>query len=171
MRKKQGSMRRREGSAYTAEQIGLPVAVDMGLEWVEATLHKENGGKHLRIFLDKEGGLTLDDCERYHKNIQPLLEEIDYDFLEVSSPGLDRPIQTIRDFQKNKGKPVELKLYAPVDGQKLYYGVLQAMDDQSVTIELERVGEKIFHRASIAVIKPVIEWSEDDIVNGPDNTL
>ena len=150
------------GSVQAVERIGKPIAVEMNLEWVEATLQKESRGKCLCIYLDKEGGLTLDDCERFHKQIQPLLEDIDYDFLEVSSPGIDRPVKTPRDFAKNRDALVEVKLYAPVDGAKLHRGLLRAMDEKTVTITLEAGGEMQFLRSAVAVIKPVIEMEDDE---------
>ena len=65
------------------------IANEMGLELVELTLQKESRGKCLCVYVDKEGGLSLDDCEKYHKRLQPLVEDIDYDIMEVSSPGVD----------------------------------------------------------------------------------
>ena len=90
---KQG--KRGGGSAHAAEAAAARVAAEQALELVELTLTREQQGKTLCIYIDKPGGVTLDDCERYHKAVQPLLEEIDYDYLEVSSPGVDRPIKTL----------------------------------------------------------------------------
>ena len=113
------------------------------------------------IFIDKEGGLSLDDCERYHKQLQPLIEDVDYDFLEVSSPGLDRPIKTLRDFEKNRDALVEVKLFAPQMGSKLHQGFLKMMDDDTVTIEAD--GESLtFERKAVAIIKPVILLDDED---------
>ena len=151
------------GSVQAVEQIGQPMAVEMNLEWVEVTLQKESRGKCLCIYLDKDGGLTLDDCERFHKRIQPLLEDVDYDFLEVSSPGIDRPIKTARDFEKKEGSLVEVKLYAPQEGSKLHRGFLRGMNDQGVTIEREAGGEITFAHTAVAVVKPVIEFEDDEV--------
>ena len=149
-------------SVQTVEAIALRIAAEQALELVEVTLQKEPQGKTLCIYVDKQGGITLDDCERFHKAVIPFLESVDYDFLEVSSPGADRPIKTLRDFEKNRGLPVELKLFAPLEGTKLFEGTLQAMDDASVTITLADGSPKTFPRKAVAVMKPVIIFEDDE---------
>lgn len=149
-------------SVQAVEAIVAPPAAEMGLELVEVSLQKESRGKCLCIYVDKEGGLTLDDCERYHKRIQPLLETVDYDFLEVSSPGIDRPIKTLRDFEKNRGARVEVRLFAPAEGSKTHTGMLLAMDEQNVTIEMEDHTQKTFSRKAVALMKPIIEIDLDE---------
>ena len=69
------------------------LADSLGFELVDVSLDKEGAGKYLRIYIDKPEGITLDDCERYHRAIAPQVEDFDYDFLEVSSPGVDRPLK------------------------------------------------------------------------------
>ena len=78
----------------------------MNLELVDVCLDKEGAGKYLRIYIDKPEGISLDDCEAYHRAIQPQLEQYDYDFLEVSSPGVDRPLKKDRDFDRAIGSEV-----------------------------------------------------------------
>ena len=138
------------------------IANEMGLELVELTLQKESRGKCLCVYVDKEGGLSLDDCEKYHKRLQPLVEDIDYDIMEVSSPGVDRPIKTMRDFEKNRGNVVEVKLFAAKDGVKLFRGTLSAMDEETVTIADAANAPLTFARKDVALVKPVIELDEDD---------
>jgi ribosome maturation factor RimP len=138
------------------------VAAEQALELVELTLTREQQGKTLCIYIDKPGGVTLDDCERYHKAVQPLLEEIDYDYLEVSSPGVDRPVKTLRDFEKNRGARVEVRLFAPADGVKTFEGALTAMDEQSVTITLDNGEQKTLPRKTVALIKPVIKFEDEE---------
>ena len=104
------------------------LAQRMGLELVDVCLDKESAGKYLRIYLDKPEGLSLDDCESYHRAIQPQLEQYDYDFLEVSSPGVDRPLKTPRDYERHLGDEVEVKLFKAVNGQKVYTGILAGLD-------------------------------------------
>ena len=104
------------------------LAQRMGLELVDVCLDKESAGKYLRIYLDKPQGLSLDDCESYHRAIQPQLEQYDYDFLEVSSPGVDRPLKTPRDYERHLGDEVEVKLFKAVNGQKVYTGILAGLD-------------------------------------------
>ena len=150
------------GSVHAAEAAAARVAAEQALELVELALTREQQGKTLCIYIDKPGGVTLDDCERYHKAVQPLLEDIDYDYLEVSSPGVDRPVKTLRDFEKNRGARVEVRLFAPMDGVKAFEGALSAMDELNVTITLDGGDEKTLPRKAVALIKPVIEFEDDE---------
>lgn len=149
----------RGGARGEAELAAAKVAGELGMELVEVTLDKEPRGLCLCIYIDTDTGVTLDDCERYHKCVQPLLEDIEYDFLEVSSPGADRPIKTARDFERNAGGQVEVRLFAPIDGKKSYIGALTGLDAQSVTISAPE-GDRSFERRQVAVIKPIIEADE-----------
>ena len=143
------------------------VADEFGFELVEASFQKESRGQCICVFIDKEGGITLDDCEHYHKRLQPMLESIEYDIMEVSSPGVDRPIKTRRDFEKNRGNVVEIKLFAAQNGQKLWRGTLENMDDATVTIRDAEGVEHSFERKAVALIKPVIELEEEDFEDVP----
>lgn len=165
MAKNQGAHGARMNSVQMVEQRAQKVADELSLELVDVTLQKESRGKCLCVYIDKEGGLSLDDCERYHKRLQPMLEDVDYDIMEVSSPGMDRPIKTQRDFEKNRGVVVEVKLFAPIDGAKLYRGKLTAMDDQTVTITEADDAERSFERKAVALIKPVIDLEEEDMAD------
>ena len=150
-------------SVHMVEQLAQQIADEMSLELVEVSLQKESRGKCLCIFVDKEGGLTLNDCESYHRRLQPMLEEVDYDIMEVSSPGVDRPVKNQRDFEKNRGKQVEVKLFAPLNGAKLYQGALTEMDEKSVTITDDDGSPIIFERKAVALIKPVLDLDIDDM--------
>ena len=150
-------------SVQMVEQLAQKVADELGLELVEVTLQKESRGKCLCIYVDKDGGLTLNDCEAYHRRVQPMLEGVDYDIMEVSSPGVDRPIKNQRDFEKNRGSQVEVKLFAPLNGSKLYQGALEAMDEKSVTIAVSEEESLTFERKAVALIKPVLDLDMDDI--------
>ncbi len=140
----------------------LPVcdrlANQTGLELVDVAIEKENTGNYLRIYLNKEGGLTLDDCENYHRQIAPLVEKYDYDFLEVSSPGIDRPLKTERDIMRNIGAEVDVRLYKPVDGQKSVQGALVKMDKESVVVKQQEI-EISFPRSAVALVKLVPDLS------------
>jgi ribosome maturation factor RimP len=151
-----------------AEAIAARVAAEQGVELVEATLKKEPQGWTLCIYIDTPAGVTLDDCERFHRAVQPLLESVEYDYLEVSSPGVDRPVETPRDFEKNRGVPVEVKLYAPLDGAKRWEGLLSAMDEASVTITLADGSDRTFARKAVAIVKPVIDFALDPAPAGAD---
>lgn len=132
------------------------MARDTDLEIVEIALQKENAGRFLRIFIDKEGGVTLEDCERFHRSIIPVVEHVDYDYLEVCSPGADRPLKNDRDFEKNRGKQIEVKLFTPQDGKKQFTGELVSYDTEGFAIGTAE-GEKHFSRKEVAIARPVID--------------
>lgn len=135
------------------EKIALP----MGIEIVDV----ETKGDNLTVFIETENGVDLDTCEKFHNAIMEPIDELDPSYgaaytLNVSSPGLDRPFVTARDFQRNIGKEVEVKLFAPLKGKKLLEGVLEAFDENSVTIKLGEETEKI-SRTKIAKINKAIK--------------
>lgn len=135
------------------EKIALP----MGIEIVDV----ETKGDNLTVFIETENGVDLDTCEKFHNAIMEPIDELDPSYgaaytLNVSSPGLDRPFVTARDFQRNIGKEVEVKLFAPLKGKKLLEGVLEAFDENSVTIKLGEETEKI-NRPKIAKINKAIK--------------
>ncbi len=146
----------------TAREIAQSVADKQGFELVEVTLQKEPDGLALCVYIDRDQGITLDDCERYHKAVQPLLSEIEYDYLEVSSPGADRPVKTQRDFEKRRGDTVEIRLFAKLDGVKQFTGALWDMDEETVTITLPDGRQKSFPRKTVALIKPVIQMIDEE---------
>ncbi len=137
-----------------------PVIEEMGYELVEVSYEKENGSMSLIFTIDKEEGVTIDDCEIVNKKIDPILDELnptdDKPYtLVVSSPGLDRPIKTDRDLKRNLGKEIELTLFAKQDGQKVFKGVLKDFDDKNVTLQTQK-GDFTFERTKIANMKLVI---------------
>ena len=136
------------------ERLALAQAVDMGYELVEAVIDKKSAGNYLRFYIDKEGGISLDDCEKYHVAIQPKVEHFEYDFLEVCSPGVDRPIKTQRDAQKAKGKLVEIKLYKPRNGRKVMNGIFDLLDEQGYHI-MQGSQEVVIPSSEVAIARPV----------------
>lgn len=137
------------------------LADKMNYELVDAELVKEGPGRYLRIYIDRPGGISLDELEAYHREIQPQLERVDYDFLEVCSPGLDRPLKKERDFERALGQKVEVRLFKPLDGKKLFEGALRAWNAETVTIE-DASGLREIPCRGVALIKPVIEIDLDD---------
>lgn len=137
------------------------LADKMNYELVDAELVKEGPGRYLRIYIDRPGGISLDELEAYHREIQPQLERVDYDFLEVCSPGLDRPLKKEHDFERALGQKVEVRLFKPLDGKKLFEGALRAWNAETVTIE-DASGLREIPRRGVALIKPVIEIDLDD---------
>jgi ribosome maturation factor RimP len=146
----------------TAREIAQSAADRLGMELVEVTLQKEPDGMALCVYIDCVTGVTLDDCERYHKAVQPMFNEIDYDYLEVSSPGADRPVNTRRDFEKRRGDTVEVRLFAKQDGVKQFTGALSDMDEENVSITLPDGQTRTFPRKAVALIKPVIRMIEQE---------
>lgn len=137
-----------------------PVIEEMGYELVDVSYEKENGGMSLIFTIDKEDGVTIDDCEIVNKKIDPLLDEInptdDKPYtLVVSSPGLDRPIKTDRDLKRVLGKEVEITLFSKLNGKKNFKGVLKSYDEKTVTVEIDK-NETTFERDKIAMMKLVI---------------
>lgn len=144
-----------------AEQL----AQRLGYTLVDAELVKEGPGRYLRIYLDKDGGFTLDDCEAFHRAFQPMVDAVDYDFLEVSSPGADRPLKTAADYERAVGSEVEARLYKAVDGRKAISGILKAADAQTITLETA-AGDIAVSRKQVAQVKPVIHFDEDEADEG-----
>ncbi len=132
------------------------VAETMGFELVDVALDREPTGKYLRIYIDKPEGITLDDCEVYHKAVLPLMENCDYDFMEVSSPGIDRPLKTDRDFERNLGTEVEIHLYRPVDGVRQIRGVLAGLEDGDILLDTPD-GERRIPRKAASLVKPIVD--------------
>ena len=115
------------------------IADEMQIELVDVEF-KQGREPALTAYIDTETGVDLDTCEAYHRAIDPALDELDPTYgapytLNVSSPGLDRPLKTERDFNKCMGEDVEIKLYAPMKGKKLLEATLIAYDGNCVTLQ------------------------------------
>lgn len=141
--------------------ISKPVIDRFGFELVETEYKKEGADWYLRIYIDKEGGITIDDCQAVSEIVSDLLDEadpIDHPYIfEVSSPGLGRPLKTDRDYRKNIDKRIEVKLFSPLDGKKAVEGILKGYSADKVEMEIEGKPVEI-ERNSIALAKPVIEF-------------
>ena len=121
------------------QEVLQPIADELGIEIVEIEF-KQGREPALTAYIDTESGVDLDTCERFHRAIDPVLDEFDPTFgapytLNVSSPGLDRPLKTDRDFQKNIGNKVEVKLFAPIKGKKVFELVLKGHDENCVYLD------------------------------------
>ena len=136
-------------------------AQKLGYELCDAAIEKEPTGRYLRVYIDIDAGITLDDCEKFHRAVQPGLEDFDYDFLEVCSPGIDRPLKTPRDVEKSLGMLVEARLYKPVDGRKSVQGLLRAMDENYVVLE-EGDRETQLPRKAVSQVRLVPDLSALD---------
>ena len=105
------------------------LAEKLHYELVDVELVREGASKYLRIYINKPDGITLRDCETYHRAVAPLVERVDYDFLEVCSPGIDRPLKKQKDYDSHTGDMVEIHLYRPVDKSRRFEGELLGLVD------------------------------------------
>ena len=153
---------RREDIEKRTEELVLPIVEKQGFELVDVEYVKEGGTMYLRAYIDKPGGIAVNDCETVSRAFSDLLDKEDYIadsyILEVSSPGLGRPLKKEKDFKRSVGKAVEIRLYRAVDRKKEFEGILTAYDDQSVTIEQEDGTEASFERAAIALIRLAFDF-------------
>lgn len=126
--------------SFVAENI-LPVLAEMDIELVDIQYIKEGGRWFLRVFIDKPGGIGLEDCQNVSHSIDPLLDEKDpiphpYT-LEVSSPGLDRPLKKLADFKRFIGEMINLATFVPVENRRKFKGKLIEANEYSVTLEVD----------------------------------
>ena len=150
-------------SVREAEKIAQQIADEQNMELVDVELVKEPTGHFLRFYIEKPDGISLNELETYHRRIQPLVENVEYDFMEVSSPGADRPLKTERDFARAEGMEVELKTYRPVNGAKQFLGDLVGLKDGVISIITESGETLSFEKKDVAIVRPVIEFSEEDL--------
>lgn len=137
------------------------IAESLGYELVDVEYVKELGSYFLRVYIDKIGGVTLDDCQKMSEELSAKLDEKDpisgeY-YLEVSSPGLDRPLKTDKDLERNLNKDVEIKLYKTFENKKIYEGELKSFSKEEIILEENKVFIKI-PREYISIIKLSIKF-------------
>lgn len=123
------------------EELTQPIIQELGLELVEIEFVKEGKNWFLRVYIDKENGVDIEDCGIVSERLSEKLDELDpitqnY-FLEVSSPGAERPLKKAKDFEKAIGKNVFIKTYEPIDGEKGFEGTLLEYDGQTVKVEMK----------------------------------
>lgn len=141
--------------AQKVYELAQPLAREQGLELWDVEYVKEAGQWFLRVYIDRDGGIGINDCEAFSRAFDPVLDEADpipgsYVF-EVSSAGAERELKRPSDFEKFLGSPVELKLYRAVDGQKTFPGTLEAYDDGDVTLRLGSETRR-FEKALVASV-------------------
>ena len=139
------------------EEITLPIISKYAFELVDIEYIKEGSQWYLRVYIDNDKGITIDDCSNVSLELAKKLDEIDpiteaY-ILEVSSPGLDRPLKTTRDFQKYKGEIVEISLYKAIDGIKHFEGELVGLIDENIFIINNKNKGISFEKKDVACIK------------------
>ena len=145
------------------EQLVSAKIAEMGYELVDVEYAKVKGqDDELVVYIDRQGGVTLDDCEAVSLAVEPIIDEADpiahaYVFC-VSSPGIDRPLKKPRDFEKALQTKVDLKLYEKLNGKKEITAVLIGYDENTIRLQTEKGQELELNREKIALIRPHIEF-------------
>ena len=149
-------MSKREDIEKRAEKLVLPIVEASQCELVDVEYVKEAGTFYLRVYADKEKGITVDDCEVISRAFSDVLDREDFIddsyILEVSSPGLGRPLKKEKDFARSIGQEVDIRLFKAINKEKDFTGILKSYDEKTVTIETE-YGEETFERSQIALIR------------------
>ncbi len=134
----------------------------MGFELCDVEYQKEYGDWVLTFYIDKPEGVTIDECETVSRAIEPIIDEadpIEQEYvLSVSSLGIDRPLKKTRDYERAMGQELEIKLYAPQNGKKLWIGTLSAFDGDGFTVETESDGAQTFLKKDCALVRPYIRF-------------
>ena len=153
-------MSKRETYEEKTEHLLSPIAAQFGVEIYDVEYVKEGKDYYLRVYIDKEAGVNILDCENVSRALSDALDEQDFIpdayILEVSSPGLGRVLKKDRHMERSLGEAVELKAYKPIDGEKEFSGILQAFDDRTVTI-LQDGAARTFERADIATVRLALD--------------
>lgn len=155
-------MSKREVYEQKTEELLLPIVEEHGFELVDVEYVKEGGTWYLRAYIDKPGGIAVDDCEVVSRAFSDILDEKDYIedtyIFEVSSPGLGRPLKKEKDFARSMGEEVEVRTYRAIDRQKEFVGILKGYDKDTVTLEMEDGSERTFERNDIALIRLAFDF-------------
>ena len=155
-------MAKREVIEAKTEKLVLPIIEENDFELVDVEYVKEAGNNYLRIYIDKEGGITVNDCELVSRQLGDLLDEEDFIssayILEVSSPGLGRPLKKEKDFARSIQKEVEVKLYKQINKQKEYTGILVDYDKDKIRLELDEDETIEIPRNIIALIRLAFDF-------------
>ena len=150
-------MGRSESYEAKTEQLIQPLIDANNFELVDVEFVKEGSDWYSRVYIDKDGGITVDDCELISRAFNEILDREDYIseqyIFEVSSPGLMRPLKKEKDYKRSVGKLIDIKLYKPVDKCKEFTGVLDSYDKDTVTIKMDDDTQKTFDRSNLAMIR------------------
>ena len=155
-------MSKKEMYEKQTEELILPIIEKHEFELVDVEYVKEGGTWYLRVYIDKPGGITVNDCETVSRTFSDVLDEKDYIedayVFEVSSPGLGRPLKKEKDFARSIGEEVEIRTYRAIDKQKEFIGILIEYDKDTVTIEYEDETTQKFERNDIALIRLALHF-------------
>lgn len=155
-------MSKRETYETRTEELITPILDRMNFELVDVEYVKEGGTWYLRAYIDKEGGITVNDCEAVAREMNEILDKEDFVedsyVFEVSSPGLGRPLKKEKDYIRSMGKEVEIRTYRAINREKEFYGILSAYDENTVTIKTEDGTEMTFEKSDIALIRLAFDF-------------
>lgn len=155
-------MTRRESYEEKAEQLLAPIVDGFGFELVDVEYVKEGGNWYLRGYIDKEGGITVEECVSVSRLFNEKLDVADFIedsyIMEISSPGLGRPLKKEKDYIRSMGKKLEIRTYRAINREKEFYGVLVAYDESTVTIKIEDESEMTFEKSDIALIRLAFDF-------------
>ena len=144
------------------EALIMPIIEEMNFELVDVEYVKEGGTWYLRAYIDKDGGITVNDCEAVARQMNEILDAEDFIpdsyVFEVSSPGLGRPLKKEKDYIRNLDKEVEIRTYRAINKCKEFYGILKEYDADSVTIQTEEQEVLKFHKNEIALIRQAVHF-------------
>lgn len=155
-------MSKREIYEQKTEAILLPILEKHGFSLWDVEYVKEGGNWYLRAYIDKPEGIGVNDCEVVSRELSDILDAEDYIegsyILEVSSPGLGRPLKKDRDFERSMGEEIEIRTYRMIDRTKEFRGLLKSYDKDSVTIEMDDSREKTFDKSEIALVRLAFDF-------------
>lgn len=155
-------MSKKEMYEARTEELITPILDRRNFELVDVEYVKEGSTWYLRVYIDKEGGITSDDCADVSREMNEILDREDYVegsyTFEVSSPGLGRPLKKEKDYIRSMGKELEIRTYRAIDREKEFYGILKAYDADTVTIEQEDGKERVFEKSNIALIRLAFDF-------------
>ena len=155
-------MSKRQTYETRTEELITPILDRMNFELVDVEYVKEGGTWYLRAYIDKEGGITVNDCEAVAREMNEILDREDFVedsyVFEVSSPGLGRPLKKEKDYIRSMGREVEIRTYRAINREKEFYGILSAYDENTVTIKTEDGTEMTFEKSDIALIRLAFDF-------------
>ncbi len=155
-------MSRREDYEARFEKILRPITEEAGVEIYDVEYVKEGSDWYLRAYIDKEGGVTIEDCEKVSRAVSGVMDKEDFIpdayILEVSSPGLGRALKKDKHLARSIGEEVEVKTYKAIEKQKEFSGFLKAFDEESITIEPEEGTSMKFARSDVALIRLALDF-------------
>lgn len=155
-------MSKRDSYEAKTEELLQPIVDANGFELVDVEYVKEGGTWYLRAYIDKPGGIAVDDCEVVSRAFSEILDKEDYIddayIFEVSSPGLGRPLKKEKDYIRSMGEEVEIRTYRAIEKQKEFIGILTDYDKDTVTIKMEDETEMKFEKSDIALIRLAFDF-------------